>query len=237
MNNLIELNEAAISLGYFALAFMSYFFIPDASFFKRLAIRWGDSESKPEIFVYLSRMLGFVLLGLIPGIFFPLFYKSNLTYYGVTIPSGEGVLLWWLIPLAIFLTVSLTRPEKGVNTAFYPQVRKEDWNLSRTLVNTLSWIIYLVGYEFAFRGLLFFTCLHAFGLIPAIMIIAAIYSISHIPKGAGEAFGAFFLGILLCVIAFYTGSFLIPFALHIILAVGNDLKAVAINPKMKFSWK
>lgn len=237
MNNLIELNEAAISLGYFALAFMLYFFIPHASFFNSLAIRQGDSASKPEIFVYFSRILGFVLLGLIPGIFFPLYYRNDPSYYGVTIPSGEGVILWWLIPLTIFLTMSLARPKKGVNINFYPQVRKEKWNVCRTLTNIFFWSIYLFGYEFAFRGLLFFTCLHAFGLIPAIMINTAIYSISHIPKGAGEAFGAFFLGTLLCVIAFYTGSFLIPFVLHIILAVGNDVKAVIINPQMKFSWK
>lgn len=237
MNYPFELNEAALALGYFALAFMIYFFLPNFQGFKKISFRLGDSASKPEIFVYLSRILGFLLMGLVPGIFFPLFYKNNLSNYGVTIPAGKGIILWWLIPLVIFLTMSLVRPRKGVNTEFYPQVRKEDWNLSRTLMNILSWTIYLFGYEFAFRGLLFFTCLQAFGLVPAIMINTAIYSISHIPKGAGEAFGAFFLGILLCVIAFYTGSFLIPFVLHIILAVGNDLRAIVINPQMKFSWK
>ena len=60
---------------------------------------------------------------------------------------------------------------------------------------------------------------------------------SHISKGKGEAFGAFFTGILFCVIAYYSGSFIIPLVLHLVLAVGNDLKAIAINPLVQFSFK
>lgn len=237
MTNISAITEAAISVGYFSLAFMIYFFSPRYQMIKKAAIRLGDTESQPEMRIYMERLLGFILLGLIPGIGFPLISGNGLLYYGFALPSGDHVWLWWLIPLILFVGINFIRSEKGVNTSFYPQVRKDEWDLKRLLVNTLSWIVYLLGYEFAFRGWLFFTCLNAFGLLPAVMINCAFYGISHIPKGMGEAFGAFFISILLCVIAEHTGSFVIPFVLHVILAVGNDLKAVAINPQMYFTLK
>jgi len=237
MPNISLITVAAISLGYFSLAFMVYFFSPNYPWTKKFAIRLGDSESEPEIRVYLERFIAFILLGLIPGILFWLISDFQLSSVGVALPAGKYLWLKWLIPLAIFFGIYFFRPEKGVTTAFYPQVRKTNWDFKRFLINTSSWIVYLAAYEFAFRGWLFFTCLDAFGYLPAVMINCAIYSISHIPKGFGEAFGAFFMGILFCIIAKQTGSFLIPFVLHLVLAVGNDLKAITVNPEMHISLK
>jgi membrane protease YdiL (CAAX protease family) len=237
MTSIDATNEAALSVGYFTLAFLIYFFSPQYHVIKRAAIHMGDAESQPEKRIYLERLMGFILLGLIPGIFFQIISDNQLVKYGFALPFGKNLWLWWLIPLFIFIGINIFRPEKGVNTAFYPQVRKEEWDIRRLLVNTLSWVIYLIGYEFAFRGWLFFACLNAFGYLPAVMINCAFYGISHIYKGPGEAFGAFFSGILLCVIAANTGSFVIPLVLHLVLAVGNDLKAIAVNPKMTFSLK
>lgn len=233
----ITANEAAIALGYFSLAFMTYYFSPHYKWIKKLAQHLGDVPVEPEIQVYMERLLGFLLLGLIPVISFPIFFFRPLSFYGISLPKADGIWLWWLIPLALVIGLDIFRPAKGVNISYYPQVRKTMWDRKRTLINSLLWLVYLAGYEFIFRGLLFFTCLSSFGLIPAIMINCTVYSISHIPKGAGEAFGAFFMGIILCVIAWATGSFLIPLVMHMIIALGNDYKAVAINPQMQFNLK
>lgn len=245
MRNIVEvkmeimraIDETSLAIGYIALALISYIFSPHYNLIKKLALRLGDKLDQPEVQIYLERLLGFVLLGLIPAVLFPALYQKSLADYGLAWPMGKGIVLWWVIPLVVFVLMGILRPSKGVNVAFYPQVRKETWGVGRTAINLLSWAVYLAGYEFAFRGLLFFSCLSAFGLIPAIAVNCAIYSISHIPKGMGEAFGAFFMGILFCVIAYYSGSFFIPIVLHLVLAVGNDLKAIAINPQMHFSSK
>jgi len=237
MEILRAIEETSLAISYIALALISYIFSPHYKFIKNLALRLGDKVDQPEAQIYLERLFGFVLLGLIPAVVFPALYHKSLADYGLAWPTGRGTVLWWIIPLVVFVLMGILRPSKGVNVAFYPQVRKETWGVGRTAINLLSWAVYLAGYEFAFRGLLFFSCLSAFGLIPAIAINCAIYSISHIPKGMGEAFGAFFMGILFCVIAYYSGSFIIPFVLHLVLAVGNDLKAIAINPLVQFSFK
>ncbi len=229
--------EAACALAYFALVFMLFFFSQGSKCTGKLAKRFGDRPSQPEIQIYIEKSLGFVLFGLIPAIAFPLLFGKELEDYGVRFPSADKLWLWWLLPVSLFLAMSLLRSKKGVNIEYYPQVRRKTWDIQRVLINGVFWILYLVGYEFIFRGLLFFSALAAFGLVPAIAINCVIYSLSHVPKGAGEAFGAFFMGILMCVIAYSTHSMLIPFVLHVILALGNDLKAVAANPKMHFSGK
>lgn len=235
--NWISANESAIALGYFSLAFMTYHFSPHYQWIKKLAQRLGDLPGEPEIQVYLERFLGFLLLGLVPVICFPALFEKSMSFYGIKFPLADMIWLWWLLPLALVIGVNMFRPARGVNINYYPQVRKQQWGWKRIIINCFSWLVYLIGYEFIFRGLLFFTCLNSFGLIPAIMINSALYSISHVPKGAGEAFGAFFMGIVFCVITWATGSILIPLVMHLIIALGNDYKAVGINPNMHFKLK
>lgn len=214
---------------------MVYFFSARARWLRQFALKLGDTPGEPEAQIFLERILGFLLLGGIPALIFPLVFNTPLSKLGMNLPSGEGLWLWWLVPVVLFTAFSLLRPASGVDTGFYPQVRKPIWNIKRILVNGLFWIIYLLGYEFAFRGWLFFSCLHAFGLWPAIMINSAIYGLSHIPKGASEAFGALIMGVGFCLIAYFTNSFLIVLVLHILLAIGNDFKAIGANREMRFS--
>ncbi|HOC80906.1 MAG TPA: CPBP family intramembrane metalloprotease, partial [Bacilli bacterium] len=85
--------------------------------------------------------------------------------------------------------------------------------------------------EFALRGMIFYTTLYAYGLFPALAINSVIYALIHIFKGPKEAFGAFFLGILLCLITYYTNSIWMALIIHIAMAVINDIKAVNATKK------
>jgi len=102
------------------------------------------------------------------------------------------------------------------------------------LLNGLAWVFYHWGYEFAFRGFLFFPLVEIWGFEVALGINVALYSLAHIFKGPGESFGAFFLGIGFCFVAYYTNSFYLPFLFHCILALGNDIKAIKAHPEMDF---
>jgi membrane protease YdiL (CAAX protease family) len=84
--------------------------------------------------------------------------------------------------------------------------------------------LYLLGYEAFFRGFLLFGMLeHQVPVWIAIAINTVFYSLAHIPKGKGEAFGAIPLGFLLCLAAISTGSFWVPFAVHVVMAWSNEL--------------
>ena len=95
---------------------------------------------------------------------------------------------------------SLLRSQKNIELWYYPEVRKEKWTNKDLVINSSFWFIYILGYEFAIRGMLFFACLYEYGLLPAIFINSDIYSLIHVFKGSKETYGAFFLGIIFCLI-------------------------------------
>ncbi len=139
---------------------------------------------------------------------------------GLNLPQGNNLVLWCLIPIIFFLGLSLI-PRKKINTEFYPQARIQKWTKKDVVTNCIVWILYLLGYEYMFRGLMLFTLINAYGLVAAIVINSVIYSLVHIYKGRMEAFGAFFLGVVLCIITYYTNSMWVAFVVHVILALAN----------------
>ncbi len=230
----VLLNEEVIALLIYPLLYLLYYFGSDFPFVKKFRLRFNESKEDFEKSVYFRRSLGFVLLGLIPFFVTLFYYQKPLADYGLGLPSGEHALWWSLIPLAAVLIISFVRPSSGIDLSYYPEVRKKEWTKQRTIINAVFWAVYLLGYEFALRGMLFYTTLYAYGLFPAIAINSVIYALIHIFKGPKEAFGAFFLGILLCLITYYTNSIWVAFFVHVVMAVGNDIKAVnAVNKSKK----
>lgn len=231
------LNEEIIALIIYPLFYLTYYFASDFPIIKKFRNRFGETKDNVEQSVYFRRSLGFVLLGLIPFFITLFYFQKPLGDYGLGLPSGEYALWWSLIPLAAVLIISIFRSKSGIDLSYYPEVRKKDWMAKRTVVNAAFWAIYLLGYEFSLRGMVFYTTLYAYGLWPAIAINSVIYALIHIFKGPKEAFGAFFLGILLCLITYYTNSIWVAFLIHVIMAVSNDIKAVNAVKKANNSAK
>ncbi len=69
-----------------------------------------------------------------------------------------------------------------------------------------TWVAYLVGYEFLFRGFLFHATLQVWSLWPAIALNCILYALAHFYKGPGEIIGAIPVGILLCYLTLHTGN-------------------------------
>lgn len=222
----VLLQDEMIALIVYCLMYLTYYFCSDFPFIKQFRSRFHETEAHFEASVYLRRTLGFILLGIIPFGVALVFFDHPITDYGVGLPQGKYALLWLFIPLIIFVGGSFLRAAKAIDTSYYPEVRVQTWTRRRMGVNAGFWAIYLLGYEFAIRGFLFFSTLYAFGLWPAIIINSVVYSLIHIFKGHKEAYGAFFLGILFCLITYYTHSMWIAFMIHVALAVINDIKAV-----------
>ncbi|TVR05848.1 MAG: CPBP family intramembrane metalloprotease [Spirochaetaceae bacterium] len=236
---------AAVILTTFTFGFLIYFFAGSTPPVQTLATRVASrltsraegrggsfTEVRQETTVYLEKSIGFVTLGLVPALV-SLALPGGVPRLGLSLPGGSP---WWTVaPVVGFLVLVMIRPRGRVNTDFYPQVRALRWDRARIVRNSFFWILYLVAYEFIFRGFLFFPLIPVMGLEATVAVNCALYALAHLYKGAGEAFGAFFLGILLCAIAYATGSFLVPLVVHIILALGNDYLAVAVSPERTFS--
>ena len=79
-------------------------------------------------------------------------------------------------------------------------------------------LLFLLGYEFFFRGVLFFTLLEWNGLDVAIIITTLLYMLIHIFDTKGEFFGALPFGIILCLFSYFTNTIWAAFLIHITLS-------------------
>jgi len=229
----MKFDSAWLTPLYFMITYLIYWFAPESVFWKKMS---GKGKKNNAIVsrnsIYSQKILGFLLLGPITITAASLWGPASDIRYGLLWPTGPHILLWFLVPSIIaFLTMAL-RPLKSIKPEYYPQVRLEQWKPQDIFLNSLFWVLYLFSYEFAFRGLMFFPLLNIVGFWPAAIIGTVVYSSVHIPKGAQEALTALPFGLLLYYIAMETSSMLIPFFIHLILALMNDYRALKVSSEM-----
>jgi membrane protease YdiL (CAAX protease family) len=229
------LMSGSIAIPVATLTFLVYHFIFTS---ERINNRFMDKFGTPGASirkVLYQRILGGVLYGLVPLLIIVLVFRRPLGGYGF---SGENLaksfLLWMPVGLVVVgISYFLSKNEK--NLARYPQIRISEWNTKILLVSALTWIVYLVGYEFMFRGFLLFSCLESFGYWPAILINICLYSLVHVPKGATEAFGSLLLGAFLCYLTLFLGSFWLAVFIHVTIALSTEWFSLGFQPDMKLT--
>jgi len=116
-------------------------------------------------------------------------------------------------------------PGTGKNSWPYPQMRVRDWTVGLMIFNAFLWAIYLIAYEFMFRGFLFYSFLR-FGYWTAVLVSTTLYSVMHGWKGLFETLGSVPLGLLLCFLTFRSGTILPAFLLHYVMALVNTVSSV-----------
>ena len=180
-----------------------------------------------------NRLTGVLFFGILPVLIFRL--VSGYDHLSdITGPAAGSGFLWLLPVLFVTLVINYLFASGAENLKMYPQIRMKEWTRGLVLLSALSWIAYLFAYELLFRGLLFFPLLAQLGLWPAIFINTLIYSLVHIPKGRKESIGAIPVGIILCLLAYKTGSFWIAFYIHIMMALSNEWFSIKYHPDINF---
>ena len=233
----LYLMSGTISIAVATVAYLIYYFtITSESLNNRLIHIFGSLGGSVRK-VLFQRWLGAILYGLTPFLIIVFVFRRPLGQYGFAVDYLAKSFLWW-IPVAVvivILTYIGARTEK--NLAMYPQIRAQQWNVGLILISALSWVTYLIGYEFLFRGFLLFSCLESFGYWPAIVINICLYSLFHIAKGLREAVGSLFFGFLLCYLTLHLGSFWFAIFIHITMALSNEWFSLGFQPDMKFIKK
>ncbi len=229
----LNLLSGTIAIGTATLAFLIYHFVFSSNQINRwFKDKFDEAEISKRKILY-HRLLGGFLYGLIPFLIIIFVFRRPLNQYGF---SGDYIIkstLWWIPIAALVVLITYLSAKSEKNLAMYPQIRVSEWNRGLLIVSALSWITYLVGYEFLFRGFLLFTCLESFGYLPAIVINICLYSLFHIHKGAREAFGSLLFGALLCYLTLYLGSFWFAIFVHITMALSNEWFSLGFQPEMK----
>ncbi len=214
-----------------AFCFALYFFVSQSKAIENFLKKKGYKESSD--LVYSRRLIGVFFLGIVPFFLVLIGFEKEIWEYGVQLPSPSSSLLWIPGIAAIIIPLSWFGSQKEDNLSMYPQVRNAVWSSKTVFFSALTWIAYLIAYEYLFRGFLLFGCAGTLGVWPAIAINVAFYSLAHIPKGPKEAFGAIPLGFVLCLLTLQTGSILIATAIHIVMALSNDWFSLYHHPDIR----
>jgi membrane protease YdiL (CAAX protease family) len=217
---------AALTLG-----FIAYFFL---SFSPAVLERWRARGERAYAYylVLYQRYMGVLCLGVLPaaGLWFlnksPLDYgfQSGMTAYDFMWIGGTALLI---------LPINYFNARKPDNLAMYPQIRLKEWSWAVVLHNAMSWVAYLLAYEWLFRGLFLMSAAAVLPMWTAILLTTSLYAIAHIPKGLKETVGAMPLGVLLGYLTLQTNTLWIAWGIHVVLALSNSYLSLYYQPDMR----
>jgi len=188
------------------IGYLCYFyFLKDARVKQLICAKFSVTKSS-FYWIQLSRLIAFVCMAILPLVYIYIFdvYFWEIDFIWTNIDTK-----YTLILATILIPLGAINAKGKEHLAMYPQVRMVKWGL------------YLLGYEFLFRGILFLGLLPFVGLYPAVFINTILYAGAHLYKGKKETLGSIPLGIILCLITAQTETIWTAFAVHWIMASNN----------------
>jgi len=227
-----ERNLAVISIASVTGLFAFYNFLDHRKVITDLLKRYIPYLFKNESIEFAGeKSTGILFTGIIPFIIFVLILDIEPALLGLTV--GKFTEFWYLYLLLPVIAVlsSFFISKNPVIQAGAPRLRLKNWELRHLLLTVACWVIYLLGYEFLFRGILWFTCYNAFGFWLALGINTVLYSAVHLPKGKFMAVGTIPLGILFCLLSHITCSFCLAFLIHVCMASAIEIFSLYHNPE------
>jgi membrane protease YdiL (CAAX protease family) len=206
--------QVSTVLAVATLAFVAYHY-------GAAARRFGGAPGNARA-VFLQRLSGFGILGVAPLAVALVALPGDLADHGLALRSPARALAWFTATALLALPFVAASARRPASWAHYPEVREASWDRRLHLANAAAWAVYLLGYEFLFRGFLLMNLNRAFGAVPAVAITTALYVFAHLPKNAGETLGTLPIGVVFAAAALDTGSIWPPFAAHLVIAVSSD---------------
>ena len=223
----------SIAILWCVVGFGAYYFISQNRTIVRIfgdLFRILDKQGNQVVF---QRLLGFLLLGVFSVLILLLLPQAAIQEYGLNFKFRSPP-PWWsalLIPLVLVLSYQTAR--KPANLKLYPQIRAKQWSRSMLALSSISWVIFLIGYEFLFRGFLLYASLELLEPVPAIALNCALYAFAHFYKGPAESFGAIPAGIILCYLSLITGNIWSAVLVHSVMALSNEWFSLRAHPDMQ----
>ncbi len=225
-----------VAIGAATLFFLIHHFACQAAHFQQAFRRlWPalEAERLQIRAVVAQRLAGLCLFGFgSMGVGWWLLRRTP-DDYGLNADELPVSLGWVLLLALIVVPLNYFAARQPDNLARYPQIRARRWSRSLIALSAGTWVAYLFGYEYMFRGLLLLACAESWGEWPAIALNLAIYALAHVPKGYKEAFGAIPLGLLLCLFALHTGNIWAAFLIHSTMALANEWYSLRYHPEME----
>ena len=162
----------------------------------------------------ISKIGGGLLFYFGSALFLETFGHDQAVFFAI-----NGGFLEAFIILSILCPLLFFAAKKPAQQKLYPEYKTKEWTIKDSLFSAFCWFIFLSGYEYLFRGLLFYSLIPSFGFWNAVSISTALYVLAHLHKEASETFSCIFMGIIFCIIAWKSGGILIPSILHSLIVI------------------
>ncbi len=211
-----------------------WFTFKSEKFKQKLIDKYGEDQGYARLIIY-TKILGGFTMGVLPAaVYFITFPETTFAQLGLSLPDKTlFATIVWTVGLGVVMALLIgNNAKKPENLKYYPQIRAREWDRKMVIGNLVGWAVYLLGYEFLFRGVLLFPLVERIGLWPAIGVNIGLYSATHIPKGLNEAIGAIPLSIVLCILSVLTGSIWVAVIVHITMAWTSTTIALKYHPDM-----
>ncbi len=228
----LKLLNGIIAIAVTAVAFLLYYLITVSGPLNNRLQRLFSKETASIRKILLHRLAGAVLFGLIPVLVILFVFRMPVSNFGSNTDYLAESIIWWIPAALLVVVINYYTARNDNHLAQYPQIRVKQWNSGLISLSAISWITYLAGYEFMFRGFLLFSCLESFGYWPAIIINITVYSLVHLPKGHRETIASIFFGFILSYLTIELGSIWFALFIHITLALSNEWFSIAFHPEM-----
>ena len=229
----IEELRFIIAVIWCATGFAAYYFLSNnKSFTDRIGPLYRNIDTQSNQ-VLQQRMLGLLFLGVFSALIILLLPGTTLREYGLGFAFLAPPPWWTFLALPLILILVFFSAKKTGNLKLYPQIRTREWSPGLLALSGVSWVAFLIGYEFLFRGFLLFASFGIMEAAPAIALNCALYAFAHFYKGPGETYGALFVGILLCYLTLVTGNIWSAVFLHSVMALSNEWFSLRAHPDKK----
>ena len=214
--NLNSLEGTPLLVG--VLGYLLYFIFLKSRTFKAKCSKLFTHTKASFYWIQLTRIVAFICMANLPIAYI---HYLEIDFWTIDFSWTSTDTKYTLILASLLIPMGAINAKGKEHLAMYPQVRMLHWNPIEYLSNIFSWGLYLIGYEFLFRGILFLGLIPFVGLYPAITINTVLYALAHLYKGKKETLGSIPLGIVLCFITAETGTLWTAFAVHWIMASNN----------------
>jgi membrane protease YdiL (CAAX protease family) len=163
----------------------------------------------------LKHLLGIVLFGIL---FFTLLPELSFLVDSIIIPKLYILIIFFVI---LFLCAYLSK--FSVREFEIPNLFKSHYEISNAWLYFFIRFVFLLCYEFFFRGVLLFKFLEFTDLPTAILYGTLLYVLIHIFDSRKEIFGAIPFGIVLYLFTYFTNSIWYAFFIHLALSAVYEI--------------
>lgn len=194
----------------------------------------GLSEEKSIIVAGATRKyVGGVVLGVGSGAYL-LAHRKSLSNHGLTLNNLKKSVLLTATLSPIFVGIVAANMKQPVMWQYYPEIRGKHFTPTFAVLSASSWLAYLTGFEFMFRGFLLHHWQEKYSTADALAMTTVLYTLVHLPNNWREMLSCIPMGYIFGGMSLATNSMLSPYLMHGMISITSDVMAAKYNPEMTF---